>query len=529
MLSPVSRELAGPLPSLRAARTRLGPRSVPAEIWAVAGLVALAAAIRVVVLANQSFWSDEALTVMEVRSSFPALWHYITHVETSPPLYFVLVWGWAKLFGPGEAALRSLSAVAGISLVPLAYLAARELGSRRAGVLAAALVAVNPFMIWYSQEARAYMLLAALSGAAFVSFARALRRPTATNLWLWAGFSSLAVMTHFFAGFAVAPEALWLLWRYRRRSTRLAVATVAAVQLAMLPFALLDSSHGVGWIAKTPLPQRLSQTVAEWGTSQLFRRTTVFTNLIAGVALVALVAALLWFGRERRAGDRARVAVGIAGFALVVPILLAAVGQDYFIPRNVIVAFLPVVTLVACACTGPAPRLRWAGGALAIALLALFSATAVYVQTHASLQRPQWRDLAASLGSPPVPRAILVAGGTTADSLEIYLPGARWAEPSTRRFRVREIVVVGAHKRFKLLRPPGVTAGPVRVGSAVPSIAAPPGTRLLVRRRVHNWLIARFVLRRPRALSIDGLRALAPEFFRRTPRSLLIFTQRSRS
>ncbi len=524
MLSPVRAEAPAGLPAGRA-WTR--ERRAGLDLWAVAGLVALAAAIRFLVLSNQSFWTDEALTVMEARSGFPGLWHYITHVETTPPLYFVVVWGWAKLFGTGEPALRALSALAGVALVPLAYLAARELGSRRAGVLAAALVTVNPFMIWYSQEARAYMLLAALSAAAFVWFLRALRRPSATRLWLWAGFSSLAVMTHFFAGFAVAPEVLWLLWRHGRghRSTVPAAAAVAAVQLAMLPFALLDSSHGVGWIAKTPLPRRVSQTVSEWGMSQLFRRTTVAENLIAGAVVAALVAALLWLGRERPARDGARVALGIAGVALALPLLLAAVGQDYFIPRNVIVAFVPVVTVIACACTASTRWTRRAGGALAAGLLALFSLAGIYVQTHPYLQRPQWRELAASLGRPDIARAILVAGGTTGDPLEIYLPRARFNGSQTRAVKVGEIVVVGARKPFKLLAPAGAPSGGVRSGSALPRSVAPPGTRLIVRRRVHTWLIARFALRRPLALSVGALRTLAPEFFRRTPRSLLIFTQ----
>ena len=527
MLSPARAEAAAGLPAGRAwARERAG-----LDRWAVAGLVVLAAAIRFLVLSRQSFWTDEALTVMEVRSSFHGLWHYIAHVETTPPLYFVLVWGWAKLFGSGEAALRALSALAGVALVPLAYLAARELGSRRAGVLAAALVTVNPFMIWYSQEARAYMLLTALTAAAFVWFLRALRRPNATDLWLWAGLSSLAVMTHFFAGFVVAPEALWLLWRHGRshRSVVPAVAILAAVQLAMLPFALLDTSHGVGWIAKTPLPRRVSQTVAEWGISQLFRTTTVTEDLIAGAILAALVAALLWLGRERPARDGARVALGIAGCALAVPLALAAAGQDYFIPRNVIVAFVPVVTVIACACTGPGRVVRWAGGALAAVLLALFSLTGLYVQTHEYLQRPQWRELAASLGRPEVARAILVAGGTTGDPLEIYLPRARFNGSRTRAVGVREIVVVGALKHFKLLARPGAPPGAGGSGAALPRSVAPPGTRLIVRRRVHNWLIARFALRRGAALSVDSLQARAPEFFRRTPRSLLIFTQRAAS
>src|SRR6202034_1392504 len=115
-------------------------------------------------------------------------------------------------FGTGEVGLRSLSALAGTAAVLVAYLCGRELVSQRAGLLAAAFAALSPFLVWYSQEAREYMLLTALSGASFLYFARVLRDPSSRNIAWWATFSALALLTHFFAGFLIGPEALWLLY-----------------------------------------------------------------------------------------------------------------------------------------------------------------------------------------------------------------------------------------------------------------------------------------------------------------------------
>ena len=227
-------------------------REIPADTWALIGLTALAALIRLLVINNQSLWMDEALTAYETHSSFGGMLGTVAHVETTPPLYFVLIWAWAHVFGSGEVGLRSLSTLAGIALVPIAFVSARELFSRWAGVLAAAFVAVNPFLVWYSQEARAYMLLAALSGASFLWFNRARENPTGRTLAWWTACSSLAVMTHFFAGFLVAPEALWLLWVSRSRAAAGCVAIVGAVQAAMLPLALADTAHGTSWIARVP-------------------------------------------------------------------------------------------------------------------------------------------------------------------------------------------------------------------------------------------------------------------------------------
>ncbi|MGZ4262242.1 MAG: glycosyltransferase family 39 protein [Solirubrobacteraceae bacterium] len=206
----------------------VGAREVPADVWALIGLVALAALIRVLVIDNQSFWMDEALTAYETHSSFGGMLGTVAHVETTPPLYFVLVWAWAHLFGSSEVGLRSLSTLAGIALVPIAFVTARELVSRWAGVLAAAFVAVNPFLVWYSQEARAYSLLTLLSGTGMLLAIRAVKRPGGRLYAGWALASALALATHYFAVFLIVPEALVLLrLAPRRRTAATAVGAVA--------------------------------------------------------------------------------------------------------------------------------------------------------------------------------------------------------------------------------------------------------------------------------------------------------------
>jgi hypothetical protein len=346
------------------------------------------------------------------------------------------------------------------------------------------------------------------------------------------------VMTHFFAGFVVAPEALWLLWVARTRRTALAVGVVAAAQLAMLPFAVQDTSvsYGTGWIAAIPRVHRIAQMAVEWGGSNIYRRTTTTEGLIGGAALIAVVALLLLVGGDRQTRHGAKVAAVITGFAFLAPLALGFVGQDYFLSRNEIPAFLPLATLVAAACV--APRTRWLGGALAVALLVFFSVTAVDVQTHPYLQRPDWRNVARSLGPATVPRAIFAADGTTADPLKIYLPGVTWAQPHDRSVLIREVDVVGATKRLRLVtatRRGGGVGGSRREaqvslaeppeGSPVPRSVSPSGARLITRFRVDNWIVARFALRHPERVSIRSLATRAESFFRRTPVSLLIFTQ----
>jgi 4-amino-4-deoxy-L-arabinose transferase-like glycosyltransferase len=500
-------------------------RPIPADIWAVGFLIVLAAAIRFATIATQSFWTDEALTAYEVQLPFGAMFHTVTHVETTPPLYFFLIWGWGKVLGTSEVALRSLSALGGCVLVPIAYLSARELVSRWAGVIAAAFVAFNPFLIWYSQEARAYMLLATLTGASFLWFLRARRDPSHRNLAWWALFSALGLMTHFFAGFVVAPEAVLLLWASRTRSVAVAVGAVAVVQAAMLPFALIDATHGVSWIALTPRYYRIGQVPLEFGVNTLYRSATTTEGVIGGSVLVAIVALLLALRGDRRSRRAAALAAGIGGFGILAPLLLGFVGQDYFLARYLIPVWLPLAIAIAVACA--APRARLAGGLLAAALIAMFVASTIKIQNDQFLQRPAWRELAHAIGAAPVPRAILAAGGSSSDPLRIYLPRVSWVQPQTRRVLIYEIDVIGMRKKQSLIvgGPSDAIAHghkpPRTLGVGLPRSVAPRGTRLLARFSIDQWVVARFRFRHPRWIDLNHLVALAPRFFRRTPSALL--------
>ena len=95
--------------------------------------------------------------------------------EAQPPPYFILAWLWVKVFGDGEIGLRSLSALLGTLTIPVAYEAAKLVAGRRVAIAVGALTALSPPLVWYSQEARAYALVAFLGTVALLFFLRALR------------------------------------------------------------------------------------------------------------------------------------------------------------------------------------------------------------------------------------------------------------------------------------------------------------------------------------------------------------------
>ena len=394
-------------------------------LWALAGLIALGAAVRFATLGLQSYHHDEVITVARViPGSFTDMLRQVKGSESNPPLYYVLAWGWAKAFGTGEVTMRSLSALFGVATIPFAYCAGRELSSRRAGLIAAALVAVNPMLIWYSQEARSYALLVFFGAASLFFFARALRTGGARDLALWALASALALCSHYFAVFAVGIEAFWLLvaLRPRWRAVLPAVGGVAIAGLALIPLisAQVNPTH-IGWIDHSPLSSRFFQTgvsflVGETGhviAEPPRERYALLPAILIGLALV-LVAVRGTRSEKRGAVLGAAVGFGVAALAA----LAAAIGKDYVVERNLLPALVPLA--VAAAVGFATDRARRFGLLLAVVLVAYWVAFDIHVTQTPNLQRPDFREITDGLGPPRGPRAI-VTWKLAADPVRFYL------------------------------------------------------------------------------------------------------------
>lgn len=385
--------------------------------WAVAGLTLLAAAIRFSTLDLQSYRHDEAVTAGRVLvDSLSGTMHRVWTSESTPPLYYLLAWLWSQPFGVHEVGLRSLSALFGVATVPVAYLAGRELVGRRTGLAVAAIVATNPLLVWYSQDARAYALLVLLSTAAFYFFLRALRRVDARDLAWWAIFSALALASHYFAAFPLAIEAIWLLVAARPlRRVVWALGGLAAAGAALSPIALDQAQgHNNDWIATFSMSGRLREAaIASFaGEAGLLRH--------AALPIALFVAALLLLVLRGGEGERrdAALALSVGGGAVLLALAVAAAGQDFVLGRNLLPALVPLA-MVAAAGIGAA-RAGPFGIAVGVAAVTYGLAFCVYADFRPALQRDDWRSAAEAIGAPRGPRAI-VAWEQGDDPLAFYL------------------------------------------------------------------------------------------------------------
>jgi 4-amino-4-deoxy-L-arabinose transferase-like glycosyltransferase len=369
---------------------------------AVVALTVLAAALRLYGIGHQSLWFDEAYTVMLVKLPLARMLSTIPKTESTPYVYYILAWVWTHIFGRGAADLRALSALFGTAVVPVAYLAAeRLLENRRASLCVAALASVNPLLVWYSQEARAYELLVLTAACTLLAFAYAREQPTRRRLAAWALASAIALVSHYETALVVVPEAVWLLAQHRRRrGPWLAVGFVAACGGALLPLLIAQSNAGnASWIKKAPLNDRLGQILPQFllGTGSRGYVELTWVGFVLGAAGLGLLAKRASSGERTRALGVGAIALG--GFAVVM--LVDAAGSDTLLTRNLLALWLPLAILVAAGLGGA--RAGRVGVGITALLCAIGLTATISVASVGTLQRPDWSGVARALG--PWPRA----------------------------------------------------------------------------------------------------------------------------
>jgi mannosyltransferase len=454
--------------------------------WIGAGLVAAGVAIRFATLGLQSYHHDEVITAGRVLpGSFGHMLHEVRRSESTPPLYYIIAWEWSKHFGLDEVGLRSLSALFGALTIPIAFLIGRELAGKRAGLLTMAMVALNPMLIWYSQEARAYALVVLLCAASLFFFLRFRRTGSNRDLALWATFSALALTSHYFAVFTIVIEAAWLLFERRPRAPVMAaIGGIAAVGLALLPLAAHQANpNHIDWIGHLAVWDRLEDSGGSFLIGETGRvigavgpreKYTVVPLILIGL----LLGIGLWRGRSREWRVAAiGIVIGLGSVALA--LLAAAAGKDYVLSRNLLPALLPLIAAVAVIATFA--RARRVGVGLIAALCVYWLAFDVYVDATPDLQRPNWRQVAQTVRPAVRPRVIVTwtlgvaplefylrDGTARADSGPFVVPevdvvtkssATRFADPLAAKFPHTEVTDLGRFTVTRYIAPHPIPLG----------------------------------------------------------------------
>ncbi len=311
-------------------------RFLPVVLLAL--ILLLAAGLRFYLLDGQSFWADEGNSVVLAGESTGEILSAAA-ADIHPPAYYLLLKVWGSIFGLDENGARSLSAVLGVIVVWGVYLAGAALKNKRTGLLAALLAAINPFLIYYSQEARMYQLLALT--AVFSAYAMTQwwedapgsgRIPALAASILYVAMATLGLYTHYaFPIHLIALNLAFLVWLIGRRGD----GVKRVLGRYLLPWAILQlivgllflpwASTALHQLANWPRPEvQLNAFQALARTLQLFicGPTLCPISIFLQIPIAIFAIALIGWGVWRQVSARGLSLAGatLALLWLILPI-----------------------------------------------------------------------------------------------------------------------------------------------------------------------------------------------------------------
>jgi mannosyltransferase len=397
-------------------------------LWPVLLWTAIAAALRLWHLGQESLWFDEAYSIWVAQGP---MWDLATLLAWKVPFpaYYVLLHGWIKLFGSGPVALRLLSVVAGVLTVPVFWQLLLRRFNPRVAVWGAALLALSPLHIWYSQEGRQYALTILLTTLAANAFGQAISPPPASpatnpaqSPWrLWAGYvvwGALALYTHYYAGLVLASFGLVGIWAsWQRRSWRLfgnLAAANGAILLLFLPGLVAPLSQAGGgtwnWVAaKYGIPgwRTLYDLAGAFTYGTLFDPALAIKLTLLMLAGVLLVVALCRWGnwptvRTNASGDRLSLLLLVA-WAGGAPLLAFCVSQfaPLFLTRYLLPALPGYLALLAVglASLEESRQVAWARSGLVVGGMLLAASFLAVLPLYAGGHKEDWRGVAQTVAA----------------------------------------------------------------------------------------------------------------------------------
>ncbi len=449
--------------------------------WVVTGsfllvITAASAYIRTRYISGQ-LWMDEAITTGIASHSLSAIPGLLRH-DGSPPLYYVLLHFWIRLFGAGESATHALSLVFGLLTIPAGYWVGSSLFGRRAGLMAATLFAFSPFLTQYAGETRMYELMGLLGILATAAYIHGFVYRRRKYLILFSLCLAAMLYTHawgffFGIGAALALIPVWFASDDRRGLIRDAVLGFAGAGILFLPWLpnfIYQAGHtGAPW---APPPR--------FGAPVLLSRDLIGGDRITIGLVIALVIGLAPFvtKRYRRTREATMMWALIAlPFATLLVAWLASQITPAFVSRYFAPVLAGILLLAAWGCAR-------AGivGIVAIVLSVVFVA---HISSYAPQYKSDMRDVGGEM-APLLHSGDLVISGQPEQVPLIwyYLPnGLNYASTLGRAQDPRYMNWVFALKRLQNADPQATLA---------PLLASlRPGQRLLFVRPLtegaKNW------------------------------------------
>ena len=360
------------------------------------GLTALAFLLRLYQLDRESLWFDEALsTWFALQPLDLSIQGMLEEGLHHSPLFYIMLRPFAA-GGFNEFALRLLPALLGVLAVPFLAQLGRLIASPRVGMIAALLLVINPFHVWYSRETRMYSLLFVVAVGSMYFFAENFWHKSTLQNWLGlAFFTAVGINAHHFAFFLPLVQFVYILATFRRNHSLLAkwAASQVLAGLFFVPWLLVVLDWGRFYGASAAPDYRptlfdFAETVWNFGIGYT-GEVTVLVIVVLGVFLVNMLS-----GLRRLAGTKLLLLIWL----LVPPVV--AFGLSFriglYLDRYLMVAFPAFLLLLASGIESIRHRgLRLAVSALILG--AMLGGLGRLYFDRAVYDRADWRGVGAYL------------------------------------------------------------------------------------------------------------------------------------
>lgn len=356
---------------------------------------------------NQSLWLDEAINI--IYSQKLPFWKFVTQYpigDFHPPLYFTLLWCWTHLFGSLEPTVRLLSVLFGIGTIYINYLLIKSLFNKKAALIAAFLLAINPLHIYYSQEARMYALETFTVSLSFYFLTKYLQG-NKLLWWVYIGSLVLVLYSDYLPYLIILAQLIFVFIWFRKKIKSIFLAQIIASTTLVLwiPIFIQQISQGVhaasvlpGWsnVVGGTVMKELALTFVKFfigrtnfDSKLLYAGVIVLCLVLSGVSFKNLIVKklswqkgmlALWFGVPL---------IGVSLISLIIPVF------SYFRMLFLLPAFIGLLGLYLA--TLPKKKSLLLGSVV----FGLCIISTVRYLTNPKFQREDWRGSVQALTKQP--------------------------------------------------------------------------------------------------------------------------------
>ncbi|MEK7165832.1 MAG: glycosyltransferase family 39 protein [Patescibacteria group bacterium] len=353
---------------------------------------------------NQSFWLDEAAQVIE--SVRPLSQQFNIQADFWPPFYHLLLHFW-MLVGNSEIWVRLLSVCFAVASVFIAYLIGKDLLKSKTALLGAVLLAINPFFIWYAQEARPYMLSVffGLLTSLFLSRKKWILYTIAVIFFLYTTYLSIFLLISHLVYICVFGKKMIRKWFFC-----ITISMVALIPWMPSFFRQLLSGSGLtkslpGWSEAVSVP--LVKVLPLTFTKFILGRISIENKFFYGLLVIVLFIVVSWLtstALKKKAEEVWRLLI-LTGVPILSAFLLSFV-LPILAPQRVLFV-LPFFMLILAIGIQSLTSKR-------VKLIITFSIVALYFNSifqymfNPKFGREQWRQAVEYIEKMQVPTSIVI-------------------------------------------------------------------------------------------------------------------------